>query len=432
MELTPYEFLDRKRRGMHLDGAAIESFVRAFVQGRVTDYQMSAFLMAAAIHGLAPEETAALTRAMLDSGQQWKLRDRYDFVADKHSTGGVGDKISLVLAPLVAACGSRMAMLSGRGLGHTGGTLDKLDAVPGFDARLSQQRLLEVLDQTGCVIATSTADVAPADRRMYALRDVTGTVESIPLITASIMSKKLALGASALVLDVKYGSGAFMKTLDDARALANSLISAAEGTGTKVEALLTSMETPLGEAIGNANEAAEAFAVLRGVGPADVRELAVTQAERTLVMQGRDPAAARREVEHAISSGSAVIAAERWIEAQGGDPRVVTEPERLPQPQSYSLVRASRSGFVGSMDVRAIGLALIALGGGREKQDDTLDYAAGLRMMVRKGERVEAGQPLMEIAQGSRAAEVHAKLESAITILDEPPAVEPLIAELIS
>lgn len=432
MALTPYEFLDRKRRGVPLEAGEIAGFIRAFVDGRVADYQMAAFLMAAAIHGLAPSETAALTRTMLESGEQWKLRDRYDFVADKHSTGGVGDKISLVLAPLVAACDSRMAMLSGRGLGHTGGTLDKLDAVPGFDARLSQARLLDVLDRTGCVIATSTEAVAPADRRMYALRDVTGTVESIPLITASIMSKKLALGASALVLDVKFGSGAFMKTIDEARDLARSLIAAAEGSGTRVEALLSSMNTPLGEAIGNANEAAEAFAVLRGEGPGDVRDLSISQAELVLMMQGRDRAVARRTIEDAIASGRAVTAAEKWIEAQGGDPGTVTDPSLLPQPHRRTMLTAPRSGYIGTMDVREIGMALIALGGGREKKDDSLDYAAGLRILVRRGERVEVGQPLVEVAYGSRTAEVHAKLESAIPIIDEAPAAEPLIAELIS
>src|SRR5215210_1981677 len=305
-DYSVYELLNKKRRGGPLDPREIEFFVDGFTRGTIPDYQMSALLMAIAINGMTAAEMATLTQAMLRSGEQWHLRNTYDFIADKHSTGGVGDKVSLVLSPWVAACGIKIGMLSGRGLGHTGGTLDKLEAIPGFNARLSREEFERCVADAGCVISTSTEGIAPADKKIYALRDVTGTVESLPLITASIMSKKLAMGASSLILDVKTGSGAFMRNYQDSKALAQSLIAAAKGSGTKVEALITDMHRPLGVAAGNANEIVETIEVLKGKGPADVLEVTRAQAERLLVMAGRDEESARRELDEALTSGRAL------------------------------------------------------------------------------------------------------------------------------
>ncbi len=319
---SPYELLNHKRRGEELSSDEIAWIVRGFTAGEIADYQMSAFLMAVATRGMTRGETAALTAAVVGSGEQWNLRDELGFVADKHSTGGVGDKISLVLAPWVAACGVRIGMLSGRGLGHTGGTLDKLETIPGFNARLSKRELISVIEHTGCAIATSTEAIAPADRKMYALRDVTGTVESLPLITASIMSKKLAFGSSFLLLDVKTGSGAFMPSYESAHQLARSLLDAAAGSGMRAEAMITDMDQPLGRAIGNANEVVEAFAVLAGKGPGDVRALTRAQAERILLASGRfGRDTAGKALDDALTSGAALAKGKAVGRGAGREPR---------------------------------------------------------------------------------------------------------------
>src|SRR5437763_5860490 len=329
-DLNVYELLNRKRRGAPLQPREIEIFIDHFTRGEIPEYQMSALLMAIAINGMTGEEMATLTQSMLRSGEQWHLRGRYDFIADKHSTGGVGDKVSLVLTPWVASCGIKIGMLSGPGLGHTGGTLDKLEAIPGFNARLSRADFERCIEEVAAVISTSTEGIAPADKKIYALRDVTGTVESLPLITASIMSKKLAMGASALILDVKTGSGAFMRKYQDSKALAQSLIAAAQGSGTRVESLITDMDQPLGVAAGNANEIIETFEVLKGNGPADVEEVTRAQAIRVLVMSGKfDDTSARQSLDDALRSGRALEQARKWVAAQGGDPRVVDDYEWL-------------------------------------------------------------------------------------------------------
>src|SRR5260370_1087087 len=281
-ELNVYELLNRRRRAAPLQPREIEAFVDRYTRGEIPDYQMSGLLMAVAINGMTASEMATMTQAMLRSGEQWHLRDQYDFIADKHSTGGVGDKVSLVLTPWVAACGVKIGMLSGRGLGHTGGTLDKLEAIPGFNARLTRQEFERCIDEAKAVISTSTEGIAPADKKIYALRDVTGTVESLPLITASIMSKKLAMGASALILDVKTGSGAFMRQYQDSKALAQSLIAAAHGSGTRVEALITDIDRPLAVAPGNANEIIEPIEGLKGNGPQNLEEVTPAERERNL------------------------------------------------------------------------------------------------------------------------------------------------------
>src|SRR5256714_3256047 len=318
-DINVYELLNRKRRREALEPAVIEEFINRYTGGAIPDYQMSALLMSIAINGMTAEEMATLTQAMLRSGEQWHLRDQYDFFADKHSTGGVGDKVSLVLSPWVAACGVKVGMLSGRGLGHTGGTLDKLEAIPRFNARLSREEFERCVNDVFCVISTSTEGIAPADKKIYALRDVTGTVESLPLITASIMSKKLAMGASALILDVKTGSGAFMRKYQDSKALAQSLIAAAHGSGTRVEALITDMDRPLGVAAGNANEIVETIDCLKGRGPEDVMEVTRAQAVRLLIMSGRyDEGSARAALDDALRSGRALEQTRKWIAAQGG------------------------------------------------------------------------------------------------------------------
>lgn len=429
---SPYEILNRKRRGETLDAGEIAKFIDRFTAGEIPDYQMSALLMAIAIQGATSDETIELTRTMLASGETWQISDRFDFIADKHSTGGVGDKVSLVLAPWVAACGVKVGMLSGRGLGHTGGTLDKLDSIPGFRARLSRDEFELCVEKAGCAIATSTEGIAPADRRLYALRDVTGTVESIPLITASIMSKKLALGASALVLDIKVGNGAFCRDIESARALTRSLIAAAEGSATRVEALITDMSEPLGTACGNANEVLEAFDVLAGGGPADVAELTRAQAARMLVMSGRfNEQSALHALDSARSSGKALEQGKRWLAAQGADPESVLE-RKLTAPREVIEVRSRRSGFITQIDTYGVGMLAIDLGCGRRSQDDVVDHSAGIMLDRKRGDEVRDGDVIARLQLGNRPAdrgELHARMASLISIGSAPPAARPLIHE---
>ena len=431
--MNVYELLNKKRRGGPLDPREIEFFVEGFTRGSIPEYQMSALLMAVAINGMTAEEMATLTQAMLRSGEQWHLRDSYDFIADKHSTGGVGDKVSLVLSPWVAACGVQIGMLSGRGLGHTGGTLDKLEAIPGFNARLSREEFERSVADAGCVISTSTEGIAPADKKIYALRDVTGTVESLPLITASIMSKKLAMGASGLILDVKTGSGAFMRIYQDSKALAQSLIAAAAGSGTRVEALITDMDQPLGVAAGNANEIVETIESLKGRGPADLMEVTRAQAERVLVMSGRfDEASANRALEEALRSGAALEQTRKWITAQGGDAAVVDDYSLLPQPTEVIEVAAPQSGFITAIDTYQAGMFTVDLGAGRKKADDVIDYAAGVLFDRKPGDEVRAGDVIARIQLGTGkrdADELRARYLSFVTIGDEKPAERPLVHE---
>ena len=432
-EYSVYELLNKKRRGGPLDRREIEFFIEGFTRGTIPEYQMSALLMATAINGMVAEEMATLTQAMLRSGEQWHLRDSYDFIADKHSTGGVGDKVSLVLSPWVAACGVDIGMLSGRGLGHTGGTLDKLEAIPGFNARLSREEFERCVADVHCVISTSTEGIAPADKKIYALRDVTGTVESLPLITASIMSKKLAMGASGLILDVKTGSGAFMRLYQDSKALAQSLIAAAAGSGTKVEALITDMDRPLGVAAGNANEVIETIEVLKGHGPADVLEVTRAQAERVLVMSGRfDDTTANAALADALQSGRALEQARKWIVAQQGDPEIVDNYALLPQPKSVIEVKAPRSGFITHIDTYQAGMFTVDLGAGRKKADDVVDYAAGVMFDRNTGDEVRAGEVIARIQVGERAAdagELQARFLTFVQFGDNKPAERPLIHE---
>jgi pyrimidine-nucleoside phosphorylase/thymidine phosphorylase len=366
---------------------------------------MAAFCMAVFFRGMDEVEVGALTDAMLRSGDVLDLSDVPGAKVDKHSTGGVGDKVSLALAPLAAACGVKVPMISGRGLGHTGGTLDKLEAIPGFRVDLPVETFRALVRDVGACLVGQTARLAPADRKLYALRDVTATVESIPLIAASIMSKKLAEGIDALVLDVKVGSGAFMKTVDDARVLARTLAAIGRGMGKRVSALLTRMDEPLGRAVGNALEVVEVVELLRGGGPPDLREVTVELTAEMLVA-GRaapDLAAARAAVAAAIADGRGLAKLAEIVAAQGGDPAVIHDPSRLPRAAGTYAVPAPAAGFVGAIDTEAIGLAAVALGAGRARVEDPIDPGVGLVVLKKLGDRVDVGEPLCVVHHGPRS-----------------------------
>jgi pyrimidine-nucleoside phosphorylase len=391
----------RKRDGAELTEGEIADFVRGVTEGEIPDEQAAAFLMAVCCRGMTTAETAALTFAMMRSGETWDL-SRFGFVADKHSTGGVGDKTTLPLAPLLASVGVKAGMMSGRGLGHTGGTLDKLEAIPGFRTGLPRSEFERLLDTVGCALIGQTESVAPADRRLYALRDVTGTVESIPLITASILSKKLATGAHAVVFDVKTGNGAFMQKTEDARTLGKALVETTRATDRLASGYITAMDRPLGEAVGNANEVAESIACLRGEGPADLRECVILLGTDLVISAGleKNPKEARRRLNAALSDGRALETFERLIAAQRGDPGVCEDPSRLPAPVRREVVTAPVTGVISRMATRELGLLSIEIGCGRSKRDDAVDPASGFRVKKKPGQAVAKGEPLIEIEYG--------------------------------
>jgi pyrimidine-nucleoside phosphorylase len=389
------DLLRAVRDGVSVAPQHIREFVVGATDSSVPDYQIAAFLMAVVQRGLSAEATVALTLAMRDSGRVLRHPRAQGPCVDKHSTGGVGDKISIPLAPLVACMGLTVPMVSGRGLGHTGGTLDKLESIPGFRVDLDSARFQELVATLGVCLVGQSADLAPADRKLYALRDVTATVESVPLITASILSKKLAEGIEALVLDVKVGRGAFMKTLDDARALARSLVTVGGGAGIAVTALLTDMEQPLGVAVGNALEIRESIAILRGDGPMDSTDLTVALAVEMLRVGGLDGSedAVRRE----LASGRPLAKLAQVIEAQGGNPRVVDDLDLLPATHEVTVVEAPRAGVVTAVDAYELGLVAMRLGAGRSTADDRIDPAVGLEILAKVGETVSPGQPLLRV-----------------------------------
>jgi pyrimidine-nucleoside phosphorylase len=421
--------ISKKRDGGELTAEEIGALIAGYVRGDVPDYQMSAWAMAVFIRGMTVAETAALTEHMLYSGVTFEWPDGESLKVDKHSTGGIGDKVSLPLAPLLACCDLQVPMISGRGLGATGGTLDKLEAIPGFRTNLTTAEFQEVCRRVGCVISGATADLVPADRKLYALRDVTGTVPSIPLITASIMSKKLAEGLDALVLDVKWGSGAFMKTLEDARALARSMVDTGKRMGVPTAALLTDMNQPLGRMAGNAVEVNESIDCLLGKGPADLMELTLQLGAELLVLAKREatPAAARHRLERAISSGAGLDKLREMVTAQGGNldgPRPVAPAHD---------VHSAMAGYVTLVDTERLGYAIIHLGGGRKQLNDILDLSVGLEMLVRIGDTVEKGQPLVRVfAQPEAVAEIKRDLLAAINIDDNQVEPPPLIVERIT
>lgn len=419
--------IERKRDGGRIEPGEWRALLGAYVAGHVPDYQIAAFLMAVYLRGLDREETKALTDAMLRSGGALDLHSISAPRIDKHSTGGVGDKVSLVLAPLAASVGIVVPMMSGRGLGHTGGTLDKLDAIPGFRSDLSLAQARAQLEHIGCALLGQTGEIAPVDRKLYALRDATATVESIPLIAASIMSKKLAEGLTGLVLDVKRGSGSFLQTLDRGLELAHTMIAIGETHGCPVVALLTAMDRPLGRACGNALETEEAIQALRGEGPPDLMEVTYALAAEMMLLGNMvaDRAEALEQLERAISSGAAAEKFKQIIEAQGGNPAVVDDPALLPQAEAIELFRASRRGFVVQIEPRAVGRGIISLGGGRTTMEDVIDPGVGFVITAKPGDWVEAGEPIASVfardEAGLRAGA--AALREAIRIGDEaePP-----------
>jgi pyrimidine-nucleoside phosphorylase len=429
------DIIRKKRDGQALSGAEIEAFVRGATDGSWPHYQVSALLMAIVLRGMDAAETATLTGVMVHSGVKLDLSDLPGVKVDKHSTGGVGDKLSLVLVPLAAACGVVVPKMSGRGLGHTGGTLDKLEAIPGFRVNLSLDEFRTALQKVGCAKIGQTKEIAPADKVLYALRDVTGTVESIPLISASIMSKKLAEGIQALVLDVKCGRGAFMKTRDDARRLAESMVAIGTAHGVRTEAVLTTMDHPLGRAVGNALEVWEAIMTLDNGGPEDVTELSVHLAARMVRLGGAAATLAEAEarVRDALTSGRGLNKLREIIAHQGGDPRVIDEPQRLPNAPHCEKFRASRSGFVTDIDAEKIGRAAVLLGAGRNRVEDTVDPAAGVLLLAVVGEKVKSGELLAELyhSDPARVPTALALIEEAYTVGDEPPASAPLVLETI-
>lgn len=422
-----------KRDGGILSREQIGWMVNGASDGSVPQYQLSAWLMAVWLRGMSPEETAWLTDAMVHSGVKVDLSSVPGVKVDKHSTGGVGDKTSLVIAPVVAACGVAVPMMSGRGLGHTGGTLDKLESIRGFRTRLSLDEYTRQVADLGCALIGQTDEVAPADRTLYALRDVTATVESLPLICASILSKKIAEGIDALVLDVKTGSGAFMTREEDARALADALVTLAERSGLRVAALLTQMDEPLGRTVGNALEVRECLDVLAGGGPAD---LVALSAELSALMvwlghPGSTMEEARGSVLRAIADGSALDKFRRIVERQGGDVGMVDDPATLPQAPVHDILCASRDGYVARIDAGLVGRAAVNLGAGRARAEDAVDPAVGFEVLAAAGDLVDAGAPLVAIHARSAddVAAVRPMLEAAITYADAPPPRRPLILD---
>jgi pyrimidine-nucleoside phosphorylase len=426
----------KKRDGEALSRAEIAFFVEGVTSGAIPDYQISAWLMAVLLRGMSPDETAWLTDAMVHSGMTVDLSAIPGVKVDKHSTGGVGDKTSLILAPVAAACGVPVPMMSGRGLGHTGGTLDKLEAIPGFRVNLSIDEMTAALRRTGVAMLGQTAQIAPADKKLYAMRDVTGTVESIPLISASIMSKKIAEGIDALVLDVKTGSGAFMKTPAASRQLAESLVSIGNASGVRTEAIITAMDAPLGRAVGNALEVIECIEVLKGGGPADLIEVSEALTARMLVL-GRVSATlpeALMRVRAAIASGDGLDRLRRIIENQGGDPRVVDDSRLMPAAPERHVVRAPRAGYVTALDAGLVGRASVLLGAGRERVDDTVDPAVGIVVDAKPGASVQAGDALLTLLWRDRArfeSALHLA-ERAAAIGERAPAVSPLIVDSVN
>jgi pyrimidine-nucleoside phosphorylase len=426
------QLIQRKRDGEELPGEELSELILAYARGEVPDYQLSAFMMAVFFQGLSSAETFALTDAMVRSGETIDLGAALGRrVVDKHSTGGVGDKTTLVVGPIVAACGVPFGKMSGRGLGHTGGTLDKLEAIPGFRVELSTEELIAQVREIGLAIVGQTGDLVPADKKLYGLRDVTATVDNVSLIAASIMSKKIAAGADAIVLDVKVGDGAFMKSLPDAQVLAEAMIALGHRADRDVVCVLTDMDQPLGFAVGNALEVREAAATLRGEGPPDLTELALEASAHLLALSdlGIERVEARRRTEAAVADGSAYAMYERWVRAQGGDP----DDAALPRAPFVREVFAPRAGYVQALGAFRIGLAALDLGAGRREKDDLVDHAVGVVCVKKRGNEVEAGEPLAEIHahDETTADEVAADVLAAYVLGDEPPRQRSIVLDTI-
>jgi pyrimidine-nucleoside phosphorylase len=430
--IRPAELIQRKRDGEELPADEIAELVLGYARGDIPDYQLAAFCMAVYFQGLSSAETFALTDAMVRSGETIDLGAALGRrVVDKHSTGGVGDKTTLAVGPIVAACGVPFGKMSGRGLGHTGGTLDKLEAIPGFRVELTTEEFVEQVRDTGLAIVGQTGDLVPADKKLYALRDVTATVDNVSLIAASIMSKKIASGADAIVLDVKVGDGAFMKTLPDAQVLAEAMLALGRRAEREVVCMLTDMDQPLGRAVGNALEVHEAVATLRGEGPPDFTELVLDAAAHLLTLSdlGVDRTEARARVERAVGDGSATAAYQRWVRAQGGDP----DEAALPKARVTREVFAPRGGHVQRLAALPIGLAALHLGAGRRAKDDAIDHAVGVVCLKKRGDAVDEGEPLAEIhARDEQSAnEAAATIASAYEVGDKPPRARSIVLDTI-
>ena len=422
--------LRKKRDGLPLTMEELCFFANGAADGSIPLYQLSAMLMAMYLNGLDARETADLTLAMAHSGDMADLSGIDGVKGDKHSTGGVGDKTTLIVAPVAAACGVKMAKMSGRGLGHTGGTIDKLESIPGFQTSLSREKFISVVNETGLCVVGASGDLCPADKELYALRDVTETVSSIPLIASSIMSKKLAGGADCIVLDVKCGSGAFMKTEAEARKLAAAMVEIGKRAGRHVAAVLTNMDLPLGSAIGNAVEVQEAVAVLNGKGPDDLRTVALTLASTLLVLCGKGTKeACEAMAREALDSGKAKQAFERMVEAQGGDADYIRDPSRFPQAKVQYTLKAPQTGYIAAMDAEAIGRVCVLLGAGRHTKEDAIDPAAGILLLKKTGDFVKSGEPLATLLCEEEALlkEAERAFPSALRFSDTPPELIPLI-----
>ena len=425
-----YDLITKKKHGKALTDEELVFLIDGYVRGDIPDYQMAAMLMAIWFSGMSDHETAVLTQVMARSGDMIDLSEISGKTVDKHSTGGVGDKTTLIACPIVAACGGKIAKMSGRGLGHTGGTVDKLASIPGYRTELSREEFFHTVETCGISLIGQSGNLAPADKKLYALRDVTATVDSIPLIASSIMSKKLAAGASAILLDVKTGSGAFMKTQEDAIRLAQTMVAIGEEAGRRTVALITDMDVPLGCGIGNSIEVAESAAVLRGEGPADLREVSLALAANMLYLIGKGTEAECRSLaEHAIEDGSALATLCRMVRAQGGDARVLTGERAFSAAPFVREVRATEDGFLTRMDAEAIGEVSVVLGAGRETKESVIDPAAGILLHKKYGERVQAGESLATLCTSREEvlAEAERRYQAAVEIGAAAPAPRPLI-----
>lgn len=424
-----YDLIEKKRDGGKLSKSEIEAFIQGYTSGEIPDYQVSALLMAIYFRGMDKEETTQLTMAMAHSGDMVDLSAVKGIKVDKHSTGGVGDKTTLIVAPIVASCGVPVAKMSGRGLGHTGGTVDKLESIPGLRTDIPKEQFFDIVNRVGLAVIGQTGNLAPADKKLYALRDVTATVGSLPLIASSIMSKKLAAGSDCILLDVKTGNGAFMKTLEDSIQLAQAMVAIGEGAGRRTVALITDMDTPLGQNVGNSLEVAEAVEVLHGNGPADLVQVCVNLAGNMLYLAGKgDIDSCIQQAKQALSDGSAFQKLREMAEAQGGDPSVLDDPSRFPQAGTIHTVAAPKDGYIASMQTEEIGIASVILGAGRESKEEQIDLSAGIKILKKTGDLVKAGEPIAQLLTNrpEKLAAAEQKYLDAVTIGEQPQPI-PLI-----
>lgn len=416
-----YDLIMKKRNGEHLDAQEIKYIIEGYVKDEIPDYQMSAFLMAVYFQGMNEEETLALTMSLAESGERVDLSEIEGIKADKHSTGGVGDKTTLIIAPLVAACGLKVAKMSGRGLGHTGGTVDKLEAIPGFRTSIEKKEFFRIVNEKGLCVIGQSGNLAPGDKKLYALRDVTATVDSIPLIASSIMSKKLAAGSDCIVLDVKTGSGAFMKNTEDALLLAEEMVKIGENAGKRMLALITDMDIPLGKNIGNSLEIIEAIEVLKGEGPEDLTRVSKQLAAGMLFLAGKgDEKSCLSMVEEAIAGGAAFEKFKEMVSAQGGDPSFIENPEKFPRARYSMELSAQSGGYISHMDTEGIGIASVMLGAGREHKDSAIDYAAGIILHRKYGDEVREGERIATLYASEEEKLIWAKEKFLASIYLSP------------